>query len=216
MKKNNKNLLIFGILCIICLGLFFSVSACLADSSFYVFEAGIPGVGAAGEPMLFNGLNDFLTRLIIFVYRISFIIAFFLLLYTGFLYIFAGGNSSAVKKAMESLKFLGIGIGLMLFSYVILYTINPQLVKMNLFDLNMSPDDVVAILPGSLNNMEVKNMKVSKVISSDRINLIKNINKLVSRGDIGGRAYRGVLLDLKNPDIPIKDGIKTTLANVLT
>lgn len=208
-----QKILKISLLCLV----FFLVSvACYAGSSHYVPEVGIPGIVGAGENLIFNGLNDFITRLLVFVYRASFIIAFFMLIYTGFLYIFAKDSPVNVRNAMESLKYLGIGIGLILFSYVILYTINPQLVRLSLFNFNINNDDIVAILPEAINKLPVKDMMVNEGISSENAVLIATINEMVKEGHIGGADYTGVITDLKNPSINVKSEIKSVLAHSLT
>ncbi|MDD4123092.1 MAG: pilin [Candidatus Pacebacteria bacterium] len=201
---------------LLCLVFFLVGLTCYAGSTHYVPEVGIPGIVGAGESLIFNGLNDFITRLLVFVYRASFIIAFFMLVYTGFLYIFAKDSPVNVRKAMESLKYLGIGIGLILFSYVILYTINPQLVQLSLFDFNINQDDVVAILPEAINKLNVKDMMVQEGISSENAILVATINEMVKEGHIGGADYKVVISDLQDNSINVKSEIKTTLSHVLS
>ena len=204
----NKKILKISLVCLLllCIG-----ATCFAASVNYVPEVGIPGIVGAGKSITFNGLNDFITRLIVFIYRVSFIIAFFMLVYTGFLYIFAKDSPSNVKNAMESLRFVGIGLGLILFSYVILYTINPQLVRLSLFNFNIKESDVVAILPESINKMKITDMTVIENLSAEDAVVINAINEMVKLGNIGGSDYKGVLIDLKDPKTEVKPEIKKTI-----
>ena len=57
-------------------------------------------------------------------------------MYAGFLWLTAGGNSGSTKKAQDVIQNAIMGLVLTLGSYLILYTINPDLVKLNPFTIN--------------------------------------------------------------------------------
>jgi hypothetical protein len=206
--KMNKKILKISLVCLLllCIG-----ATCFATNNAYIPEVGIPGVAGAGKEITFNGLNDFITRFIIFIYRISFVIAFFMLVYTGFLYIFAKDSPINVKNAMESLRFVGIGIGLILFSYVILYTINPQLVKLSLFKFNLDENDIVAIVPESIKKLKVADLAVKDSLTASDSVVVNMLNEMIAGGHIGGSDYKGVLIDLKDKKTNVATEIKETL-----
>lgn len=60
------------------------------------------------------------------------IIAFVALLIAGFLYISSAGNPSAMQDAKDRIFSAGIGLGVLLGSWLILNTINPQLTQLQL------------------------------------------------------------------------------------
>jgi hypothetical protein len=62
-----------------------------------------------------------------FIITLVGIIAFAVLLYAGFLYLTSAGNPEERKKAKERIKSVIFGVSILLLSYLILTTINPEL-----------------------------------------------------------------------------------------
>lgn len=62
------------------------------------------------------------------------------ILHAGFLWVTAAGNASKVSDAQDKIKNAVIGAILLFSAYMILYVINPDLVK-NSFDLKYIPPD---------------------------------------------------------------------------
>jgi len=112
----------------------------------YTFEVGIPGVISAGHTAGVNGLPDLLKKIVFFLYIIGAIIAFVTILLAGFKYMTSQGNMSKTKDAVDQITKALIGLFLMLSAYLILYTINPDLVKL--------PSDLFTSPNAQLQNMD--------------------------------------------------------------
>lgn len=64
-------------------------------------------------------------------FRLAGILAFIMILYAGFLYLTAGGNTEQQKNAQNKIKNAIIGLVLLFSFYIILYTINPDILKIS-------------------------------------------------------------------------------------
>lgn len=81
-------------------------------------------------------LPAFINSVYIFALSVVGIVVFVRLLYAGFRLLTAAGNASNISDAKEKIKNAIIGIILLFAAYLILYVINPDLVKNTLnFDL---------------------------------------------------------------------------------
>ncbi|OGD23530.1 hypothetical protein A2Z10_00555 [Candidatus Azambacteria bacterium RBG_16_47_10] len=110
--------------------LFFVLTA--SSTHAVVFESGIPGVGqggAAGADV--PSLVKYVSFLYVFVFGMVGIAGFISLVIWGTVWV-ATGIVDKKAMALESIKNTFIGIGIALTAYVILNTINPDLVKLSL------------------------------------------------------------------------------------
>lgn len=96
------------------------------------FESGIPGVGeagAAGKPL--PTLTSYVSFLYVFVLGMVGIAAFISLVIWGTVWV-ATGIVDKKALALESIKNTFIGIGIALTAFIVLNTINPDLVELSL------------------------------------------------------------------------------------
>jgi hypothetical protein len=96
----------------------------------YIFEVGIPGVVAKNESLNVVGLPTLILKVISLLYIIGAIIAFISLIFAGFQYMSSQGNMSKTRDAMDRVSKAFIGLFILLGAYLILYTINPDLVML--------------------------------------------------------------------------------------
>lgn len=94
----------------------------------YIFEVGIPGIVAKNESLNVVGLPNLILKAISLLYIVGAIIAFISLLFAGFQYMSSQGNASKTRDAMDRVSKAFIGLAILLGAYLILYTINPDLV----------------------------------------------------------------------------------------
>ena len=73
------------------------------------------------------GVGDLIQFIFIFTFWVSGIIAFLALVYAGFLYIVSGANPAVRSNARKRLGAVFWGMGILLFSVVIVNTINPDI-----------------------------------------------------------------------------------------
>ncbi|MDO8676285.1 MAG: hypothetical protein Q7K16_01390 [Candidatus Azambacteria bacterium] len=120
--KNNKKLLVFAaVLSIVCLPI-------IAFAQ-YKLETGIPGV-PGGQLPTGSELPSYLKYLFIFGLGFITILALSVMMFGGIQYILAAGNAAKTEEAKEWIKQALFGLGLLLVSYLLLRTINPDLVNL--------------------------------------------------------------------------------------
>ena len=95
----------------------------------YTFEQGIPGIVKKGSSIDSQGLSGLARSIILFAYSIAGILALAMLIYAGVQYTVSAGNATIQKDAQDRIWQAIIGLVLLFSSYIILYTINPQLVR---------------------------------------------------------------------------------------
>lgn len=74
-------------------------------------------------------LGNFVSQMYVFAVGLSGIAATIMIMVGGFLWLTAGGNNSQVENAKRYISSALLGLSLMLGSYVILYNVNPKLVR---------------------------------------------------------------------------------------
>ncbi len=84
----------------------------------------------ADSSIICNGIANYISNIYTWLLGVVGIMAVASLMYAGFLWLTASGNSGQVKKAQEVIQNAIIGLALLLGSYLILYTINPELTKL--------------------------------------------------------------------------------------
>ncbi len=119
------------IILIVFLGLFFGNISLVSAETTILDPAGNP---IETSPQ--NGFVSYLNNLFKFAIIFSALIAVIIITIAGFQYILAGGNVGVVEKAKNDITQAILGLLLVLASYLILYTINPDLVTTG---LNITP-----------------------------------------------------------------------------
>jgi hypothetical protein len=70
-----------------------------------------------------------INALIWWAFRLAGVLAFAMIVYAGFQYLVSGGNTAQQKDAQERIMNAIIGLILLFAFYIILYTINPDILK---------------------------------------------------------------------------------------
>jgi len=131
----------------------FSASAQAAtcpDKAFYNLEIKLPGI-----PGSVCGPADYLSGLYKLAVGIAVALAAIMIVYGGILWSTSGGNASRQKEAKSHITQAIFGLVLLLASYLILNTINPDLVNLGALqsriqgkaEINISPPPTPAPLP---------------------------------------------------------------------
>ncbi|MDD4290378.1 MAG: pilin [Patescibacteria group bacterium] len=108
-------------------------------------EVGIPGFLGKKEVGGFL-LGDFLVALYKYLIGLSGIVVVIILILGAFEWVSAGGNQNKIGQAKERIKNAFIGMILLSCSYLILYTINPELINIKPIDIkNIKPVPLVDI-----------------------------------------------------------------------
>lgn len=98
-------------------------------------ETALPPI--AGQPSPGEGLPQYINYLFIFGLGLIAILALYQMTLGGITYILAAGNAAKVEDAKDTIKQALFGLGILLVSYLLLRTINPDLV--NLKNPNLAP-----------------------------------------------------------------------------
>jgi hypothetical protein len=136
-----KNILVVKIISVVLLSLFlfsfllFTSSSILAEdnSQNVTQEIPTPGLGAPTfEVIKFDyqeKIGEFVKYVIVWAFRLAGVFAFIMILFAGFQYLTAGGNTNQQKEAQERIFNAIIGIILLFSFWLILNTINPDILK---------------------------------------------------------------------------------------
>lgn len=73
-----------------------------------------------------------INALIWWAFRLAGVLAFAMIVYAGFQYLVSGGNTAQQKDAQERIMNAIIGLILLFAFYIILYTINPDILSTSL------------------------------------------------------------------------------------
>ncbi|MFH1979157.1 MAG: hypothetical protein ABII97_02140 [Patescibacteria group bacterium] len=115
-------ILLFGFFSFSGVGAYIAVDSELDDAvGLYSEEEYVPGTFA-----------QYATQTLKFAITIGALLAIIIIIIGGFEYVTAGGNTGQVEKAKERITQAILGLILIVGSYLILYTINPDLVNLNL------------------------------------------------------------------------------------
>jgi len=123
MKQNKKYYILILVLMPI---IFLTANFCLAARSLELDYPYIPGAGTLTTTSL---LPDFVKYIFNFAIGISGILAFGVLIFAGIQYLTSAGNPGKMTDAMDRIKSAFLGLVILLCSWIILTTINPQLVE---------------------------------------------------------------------------------------
>lgn len=120
-----KNIyIVFGLICAI---LLISPLTTLSQGACRELEVQIPGLTSTCLP----ALPDYIATIYNFALMISGIICFGSLIYGGFRYLTSAGSPSAINDAKDQISSALIGLVILFSAWLILNTINPQLVILN-------------------------------------------------------------------------------------
>jgi len=99
----------------------------------YVWEVGIPFLVKKGESIPFeSGISPIVKVFIKWALSLAGIFAFAMIVYAGFQYLTSGGNATQQKDAQNRIIGAIIGIILLFAFYIILNTINPDILNTSL------------------------------------------------------------------------------------
>ncbi len=124
-------ILLFAISCTL-LAISYAPYAAMADVK---LETALPNMPGAPAPS--SGLPGYINYLFIFGLSLIAFLALTQMMIGGLTYILAAGNVAKVEDAKDTIKQALLGLGLLLVSYLLLRTINPDLV--NLRNPNLTP-----------------------------------------------------------------------------
>jgi len=138
--------------------------------------------------------------LIWWAFRLAGILAFVMIVYAGFQYLVSGGNTAQQKDAQERIMNAIIGIVLLFAFYIILYTINPDILKtQNGLPSSDSNNSITPNLPDS----EAPNYNVSKnLVNIIDMGIPVAINTLGSTEAYLDKTLADILLTLKDEEPP--------------
>ncbi len=127
MEKKVKNVFLSSII-LIAFGLAFipSYQALGADFNYKLLET-VPGFLSAGEAYSFNQYVSAIYKFLIWTAGIT---SLFMISLGAYMYITSAGNQAAMSKAKTFIFDAAIGLILVLVAWLILYTINPNLVSL--------------------------------------------------------------------------------------
>ncbi len=124
MKPGAKKIIILVIVLFSVFHFLFSTTA-LAQ---YQLETALPEI--PGVPAPSSGLPEYLNYLFVFGLGIIGVVALAVMMFGGIQYILAAGNVGKTTEAKEWIYAALTGLGLLLVSYLLLRTINPDLVNL--------------------------------------------------------------------------------------
>lgn len=131
IKNQNKKILLIVFILVACfMSLVTSVQAQVK------LETGLPNIPGSQLPAS-QELPSYINYLFIFGLGLIAFLALGQMMLGGIQYILAAGNAATVENAKDTIQQALIGLGLLLVSYLLLRTINPDLV--NLRNPNLAP-----------------------------------------------------------------------------
>ena len=116
---------IFLIILLLAINLFFTGPA----SAQYKLETGLPNV-AGGQLPANQELPSYINYLFIFGLGLITVLALGQMIIGGMMYILAAGNAAKMEDAKDHIYQALLGLGLLLASYLLLRTVNPDLVNL--------------------------------------------------------------------------------------
>ncbi len=133
LKRNSKKILFltFSLL------LLFSIIVPFCAQAVESLENTYPSVPGQESITVSSGLPEYVKYIFSFAIAFSGILFFFILIKGGFLYYTSLGKPAQILEAKENLKSSILGIIILLSSYLILFTINPELVNLSFPPLNL-------------------------------------------------------------------------------
>lgn len=166
--KNKKFLLVFMVFILFFLFSFNFFHLVSANDLTFTAEVGIPGFQTA--PVNGALLKNFLVKLYSYLLYLSGVFAVIILILAGFQWVLAGGNQSKIGEAKQRIINALTGLVLLASSYLILYTINPQLI--NIKDLKIDPITPVDVVVQDPTPETLEQEQVRKALSESGTNIV--------------------------------------------
>lgn len=155
-------------LIVVILGLFFSYQSALAQAQEekkekpvssrcgekfapplnFIFNVPLPGFPGGSQIQVdCLTLGDYLSYIYKFIIGVIGLLSVFMITYGGFMWVMSGGNSSKISQAKTYITGAVTGLLIAVFSYSILYIVNPQLVEVKKIGLPIVKKAVLEICP---------------------------------------------------------------------
>jgi len=166
----------------------------------YKSEIAIPGFPDYEFKVKSTTLGLYIKALYEYLLYVAGVLAVIVIMVGGFQWITAGGNQSKIGEAKERVMGAVIGLFLALGSYLLLYTINPDLVKIH--DLNMPSIEAISIYC-----QEGQSVIPSSPIDADKaesMGIIDVLNNQANNGVDGTQAFCGFSYDYQIEDVSFK------------
>lgn len=163
MKNRHKKNIIFILLLfflLICFNFVF------AQAELEIKYDDIPG---ASTPTAKGGIPDYVKYIFNYIIAGAGLTALWYLLEAGVRYLTSAGDPEKIKNAKKQISAVFLGTIILLFSYLILITINPELVSFNLSGLTQIPEAQLPQTP------------ISPLSTSDLLGRIKEMTKTIRK-----------------------------------
>ena len=160
MKGKHQKIIIFLLLLFL-----FSLSFGFA----FAQEVEYPEIPGAPTPSIKSGLPNYVKYIYNFAIALAGLLALFVLMWSGVQYFTSAGKPDVLKSAKSRIKSALLGVLILLLSYLILITINPQLIIFHLPGLEEIPPE------------ELPETPISPLIRSDLLGRIKEMAETVKK-----------------------------------
>jgi len=158
-----------------------------ATNTCYTFETGVPFIAGKGECKAPSGLANMIVSLIPILFRIAGVLAFVMIVVAGFQYATSGGDINKQKDAQDRIINAIIGLVLLFAFYLIIYTINPDILNIQELSLKeLSQPNVSITYPPSGSLEEYK--RIAKLFTGGEPNKGITYNQYLSNPG----AYSGI------------------------
>lgn len=114
-------------------------------------------------------IPDYVKYIFNYAIALSGLLAFIVLLWSGVQYFTSAGNEEKMKAAKKQISAVFLGTVILLFSYLILITINPELVSFKISSLTQIPQAQLPQTP------------ISPLATSDLLGRIKEMTKIIRK-----------------------------------
>ncbi len=162
-------------------------------------EVTYPEIGGITPTTTTISLPQYVKYIFNFSIGISILITIAVLIYAGFRYLTSAGSATAMADAKERIGAAILGLLVILGSYLILTTINPQLVFLNLPEILKLPETEITPLAGKEDVLFYTEIPVGGLVadmfSKERMDRIKNISENV---EISAKKIKDLARELKD------------------
>ncbi len=158
MKRKHQKITVFLLLLFL-----FSLSFSFA----FAQEVEYPEIPGADTPSIKGGIPNYVKYIYNLAIALAGLLALFILMWSGIQYLTSTGKPDVLKSAKDRIKSALLGVLILLLSYLILITINPQLIIFQLSGLKEIPPE------------ELPETPISPLIRSDLLGRIKEMAKVV-------------------------------------
>ncbi|GAG82067.1 unnamed protein product, partial [marine sediment metagenome] len=160
MKRKHQKITIFLLLLF-----FFSLSFGFA----FAQEVEYPEIPGVPTPSIKGGIPNYVKYIFNFAIAFTGLLALLILIWSGTQYLTSTGKPDVLKSAKDRIKSALLGVLILLLSYLILITINPQLIIFQIPGLKEIPPE------------ELPETPISPLIRSDLLGRIKEMAEAVKK-----------------------------------